>query len=160
MTKPPPGISCWQKESSIEDLEAQIVGDEDTPYGGGIFNLSINVPERYPFEPPKVQFQTPIYHPNIDEAGRICLDILKMPPRGAWKPSINISTILMMIQQLMREPNPDDPLMAEISEEFKYNKQQFVKHARERTAKYAKIINSVNKENYKSNLQAAKRRKT
>lgn len=36
---------------------------------------------RYPFEPPKIRFLTPIYHPNIDNAGRICLDALKLPPK-------------------------------------------------------------------------------
>jgi ubiquitin-conjugating enzyme E2 T len=37
-----------------------------------------------------------------------------MPPKGSWKPSINLSTILTSIQLLMDEPNPDDGLMADI----------------------------------------------
>ena len=65
-------------------------------------------------EPPKIRFLTPIYHPNIDTAGRICLDSLKMPPKGAWKPALNVCTLLTTIQLLMTEPNPDDPLMTEI----------------------------------------------
>ncbi|XP_041278609.1 ubiquitin-conjugating enzyme E2 T isoform X2 [Onychostruthus taczanowskii] len=112
-TEPPPGITCWQN-GQLDDLRAQILGGVDTPYEKGIFNLEIIVPERYPFEPPKIRFLTPIYHPNIDSAGRICLDVLKLPPKGAWRPSLNISTLLTSIQLLMAEPNPDDPLMANI----------------------------------------------
>ncbi|KAM8755346.1 ubiquitin-conjugating enzyme E2 T isoform 1-T1 [Acanthopagrus schlegelii] len=113
-TEPPPGITCWQAEERIDDLRAQIMGGTDTPYDGGLFSLEIKVPERYPFEPPKIRFLTPIYHPNIDNSGRICHDALKLPPKGAWKPSLNISTVLTSIQLLMAEPNPDDPLMADI----------------------------------------------
>ena len=64
---PPPGISCWQKsESNSLELEASITGPEDTPYENGVFTLNICIPDRYPFEPPNVTFQTKIYHPNID----------------------------------------------------------------------------------------------
>ncbi|XP_051664754.1 ubiquitin-conjugating enzyme E2 T isoform X2 [Manacus candei] len=115
--EPPPGISCWHSGHGTGELRAQILGGADTPYEKGIFNLEIIVPERYPFEPPKIRFLTPIYHPNIDSAGRICLDVLKLPPKGAWRPSLSISTLLSSIQLLMAEPNPDDPLMADIAPE-------------------------------------------
>ncbi|MEE6493095.1 hypothetical protein FKM82_016732 [Ascaphus truei] len=81
--EPPPGVTCWQHDSQMNDLRAQVVGGSGSPYEGGIFTLEIVVPERYPFEPPKIRFLTPIYHPNIDSEGRICLDILKMPPKSS-----------------------------------------------------------------------------
>ena len=34
--------------------------------------------------------------------------------QGAWRPSLSIATVLASIQLLMAEPNPDDPLMADI----------------------------------------------
>nr|KAF6395681.1 ubiquitin conjugating enzyme E2 T [Rousettus aegyptiacus] len=115
-TEPPPGITCWQ-DAHTDDLRAQILGGADTPYEKGVFKLEVVIPERYPFEPPQIRFLTPIYHPNIDSAGRICLDILKLPPKGAWRPSLSIATVLTSIQLLMSEPNPDDPLVADVADE-------------------------------------------
>lgn len=137
-TEPPPGITCWQDTDRMGDLRAQIIGGANTPYEKGVFTLEVSVPERYPFEPPQVRFLTPIYHPNIDSAGRICLDILKLPPKGAWRPSLSIATVLASIQLLMAEPNPDDPLMADISSEFKYNRPAFLSHARQWTERHAR----------------------
>lgn len=134
----------------MDDLRAQILGGINTPYEKGVFKLEVIVPERYPFEPPQIRFLTPIYHPNIDSAGRICLDVLKLPPKGAWRPSLNISTVLTSIQLLMSEPNPDDPLMADISAEFKYNKPVFLKNARQWTEKHAR--QKVDEEEVPDNL--------
>ncbi|XP_035014494.1 ubiquitin-conjugating enzyme E2 T [Hippoglossus stenolepis] len=150
-TEPPPGITCWQTEERMDDLRAQIVGGTETPYEGGLFSLEIKVPDRYPFEPPKIRFLTPIYHPNIDNSGRICHDALKLPPKGAWRPSLNISTVLSSIQLLMAEPNPDDPLMADISSEFKYNKQLFMETARKWTKEHAVQKNTEVQEGNKEN---------
>ena len=65
---PPPGISCWSKSesSALDELEASMIGPQDTPYENGLFRLNIRIPDRYPFEPPQITFQTKIYHPNID----------------------------------------------------------------------------------------------
>ncbi|XP_008800892.2 probable ubiquitin-conjugating enzyme E2 37 isoform X1 [Phoenix dactylifera] len=143
-TDPPPGVSLPQisanenlSSSSLSSFEARIEGPEGTVYSKGVFTLKIQIPERYPFQPPNVTFVTPIYHPNIDNGGRICLDILNLPPKGAWQPSLNISTVLTSIGLLLSEPNPDDGLMAETSREYKYNRQAFDQKARFWAEKYA-----------------------
>ena len=137
---PPPGCSAWAAGDSVHELEAVIQGADDTPYAKGCFRLRITVPQRYPFEPPKVHFVTPIYHPNIDSAGRICLDILNMPDgngKGAWKPSLNLKTVLLSIRLLMAEPNPDDGLMVDITQEYIHNRALFERTAVERTRLHA-----------------------
>ncbi|KAL6842516.1 hypothetical protein ACP4OV_027360 [Aristida adscensionis] len=142
LNDPPHGVSLNLSEdentlSSLSSIEARIEGPEGTVYAKGVFTLRIQIPERYPFQPPNVTFVTPIYHPNIDNGGRICLDILNLPPKGAWQPSLNIATVLTSIGLLLSEPNPDDGLMAEISREYKYNRQVFDTNARSWTDKYA-----------------------
>ncbi|XP_021903281.1 uncharacterized protein LOC110818646 isoform X2 [Carica papaya] len=129
---------------SLHVVFTEIEGPEGTVYANGIFNIKIQIPERYPFQPPIVTFATPIYHPNIDNGGRICLDILNLPPKGAWQPSLNISTVLTSIGLLLSEPNPDDGLMCEASKEYKYNRQVFDQKARSMTEKYAKAGTSGN----------------
>ncbi|XP_047322802.1 probable ubiquitin-conjugating enzyme E2 37 [Impatiens glandulifera] len=145
ITDPPPGASFPLLSSSssaaaapsLTSIDAQIQGPEGTVYEKGLFKLQIRIPERYPFQPPIVTFLTPIYHPNIDGGGRICLDILNLPPKGAWQPSLNISTVLTSIGLLLSEPNPDDGLMCDASREYKYNKHIFDQKARDMTQKHA-----------------------
>lgn len=35
--------------------------------------ICTQIPKRYPFEPPHIKFATPIYHPNVDSAGKRAL---------------------------------------------------------------------------------------
>ncbi len=119
-TDPGPGISCYMvSDDNMLNLEAQIAGPSGSPYEAGTFRLSVQIPERYPLEPPRVRFMTPIYHPNIDSDGRICLDTLKVQPQGCWSPSININTLLLTIRLLIANPNADDGLVPDITEEYR-----------------------------------------
>merc|ERR1712022_50224 len=109
------------------------MGPADSPYAGGVFFLTIHFPTDYPFKPPKVSFNTRIYHPNIDSNGSICLDILK----DQWSPALTISKVLLSVCSLLTDPNPDDPLVPEIAHVFKTNQPLYENTAREWTGKYA-----------------------
>jgi ubiquitin-conjugating enzyme E2 D/E len=110
-----------------------IYGPADSPYAGGFFKLKIQFPVDYPFKPPHVQFTTKIYHPNVNAAGLICLDILKQQ----WSPALTISKVLLSIASLMNDPNPDDPLVPDIATLYKTNKAQYEHEARAWTLRYA-----------------------
>ena len=113
--------------------EGVIMGPADSPYTGGVFKLNIQFPVDYPFKPPHLQFTTKIYHPNINAAGLICLDILK----GQWSPALTISKVLLSITSLLTDPNPNDPLVPEIATLYKRDKAAYEIEARTWTQRYA-----------------------
>ena len=61
-------------EGNLRKLRGTIQGPEGSPYEGGVFIVNIDIPKQYPFEPPKMKFETKIWHPNISsQTGAICL---------------------------------------------------------------------------------------
>ncbi|KAI9220959.1 ubiquitin-conjugating enzyme/RWD-like protein, partial [Blastocladiella britannica] len=109
-----------------------------TPYADGKFNLECCLSRDYPFVPPLVRFTTRIHHPNIDEQGRICIEILKEGTApGRWKATSNLRMALAQIRQLLAEPNPDDPLVADTARELKADPALFRRRARAMTLQHA-----------------------
>ncbi|KAK7829423.1 hypothetical protein U0070_007197 [Myodes glareolus] len=92
----------------------------DSAYQGGVFFLTVHFPTDYPFKPPKIAFTTKIYHPNINSNGSICLDIL----RSQWSPALTVSKVLLSICSLLCDPNPDDPLVPDIAQIYKSDKEK------------------------------------
>lgn len=90
-------------------------------YKGGTFHFQISVPAQYPHEPPKALCLTKIFHPNIDEEGKVCLNIL----RADWKPVLTIKAVFYGLELLFIEPNPDDPLNKEAAKLLKEDKRGF-----------------------------------
>jgi ubiquitin-conjugating enzyme E2 D/E len=113
---------------------ATIQGPKDSPYEGGTFDVTIDIPEKYPFNPPKVKFVTKIYHPNINFSGDICLDIL----RDNWAAGLTIQKTLLSIMSLLDSPNPDDPLVPEIARIYLESKEKYNSIAKQWTTEFAK----------------------
>ncbi|KAH9869298.1 Ubiquitin-conjugating enzyme E2 1 [Plenodomus lingam] len=130
---PPSSCSAGPIGDDLFHWQATIMGPSDSPYSGGVFFLAIHFPTDYPFKPPKVNFTTRIYHPNINSNGSICLDIL----RDQWSPALTISKVLLSICSMLTDPNPDDPLVPEIAHVYKTDRSRYESTAREWTRKYA-----------------------
>ncbi|CAD8148813.1 unnamed protein product [Paramecium pentaurelia] len=142
------GISILLVDQNITHWKGFINGPSDTPYGNGYFQVDIVIPPEYPYKPPKMKFDTRIWHPNISsQTGAICLDILK----DEWSPALSIRTALLSLQALLCDPQPDSPQDAVVANQYKTQKDLFVKTAKEWTQNYAsknkqeeKVQNLVN----------------
>ncbi len=132
---PPANCSAGPLSDDMFRWQATLMGPTDTPYEGGVFFLNIDFSQDYPYKPPRIRFDTKIYHPNINSGGGICLDILK----EQWTPALTLAKVLLSICSLLTDPNPDDPLMPKIAYLYKTNIKEYKSRARLWTQKYATI---------------------
>ncbi|XP_076960919.1 ubiquitin-conjugating enzyme E2 27-like [Bidens hawaiensis] len=129
------GISVNPKSDNLINLTGSIPGPIATPYEGGTFIIDIDLPDAYPFEPPRMKFATKVWHPNISsQSGAICLDILK----DQWSPALTLKTALLSIQALLSAPQPDDPQDAVVAQQYLKDYQTFASTARYWTESFAK----------------------
>ncbi|KAL1936668.1 hypothetical protein VTP01DRAFT_802 [Rhizomucor pusillus] len=96
-----------ESDHDLTKWKARLAGLPDTPYEGGVFDLSIQVPHNYPIHPPTIHFTTKICHPNVHfQTGEICLDILKTE----WSPAWTLKSTVLAISLLLSNPEPSSPL--------------------------------------------------
>lgn len=81
------------------------------------------------------KFVPALFHPNVYPSGTICLSILN--EEEGWRPAITIRQILVGIQDLLDEPNPDSPAQSNAYQMFINNKAMYKKKVREEAAKNA-----------------------
>lgn len=115
-------------------IKAYLQGPPDTPYESGLFQLDVNFPTDYPLMPPKINFTTRIWHPNISSVtGAICLDTLSTE----WAPALSVYTCLLSIRSLLAAPEANDPQDAMVANQYINDFTNFVVTARYWTDEFA-----------------------
>ena len=121
------GFKLDLKSDDFTKLKGEIPGPVGTPYEGATFILDIDIPNNYPFDPPKIVFVTKVWHPNINsETGEICLDILK----NQWVAVMTLRTVFLSIQSLLSAAEPNDALNGFAAKQFHRSQELFSRTAR------------------------------
>eukprot|EP01105_Mastigella_eilhardi_P006574 TRINITY_DN18106_c0_g1_i1.p2 TRINITY_DN18106_c0_g1~~TRINITY_DN18106_c0_g1_i1.p2 ORF type:complete len:171 (+),score=48.55 TRINITY_DN18106_c0_g1_i1:22-534(+) len=118
-----PGIAAFPEPGNLCCWKASVTGVKGTPYEALTFRLTLRFPADYPFTAPTVTFDTPCFHPNVDAAGNICLDILK----DKWSAVYNVGTVLLSVQSLLGDPNPDSPLNETAARLWRGDREEYAK---------------------------------
>ncbi|KAL9062367.1 MAG: hypothetical protein Q9157_008984 [Trypethelium eluteriae] len=95
----------------VQEFYVRFKGPEETPFSGGLWKIHVELPDQYPYKSPSIGFVNRIFHPNIDElSGSVCLDVINQ----TWSPMYDMINIFeVFLPQLLRYPNPTDPLNGE-----------------------------------------------
>ena len=152
------GITVGLKdENSYYNWRFTLISPKDTPYKGGLFFLNAHFPSDYPNSPPEVNFETPIYHMNVnpyapkeregESLGHVRISIL-----NCWKPQYNMKEVFLNIGSLFYMVNLNRAYGKEIVKEYEEEPEIYYEKAKYFTKKYAyyntkaKIKNDENKD--------------
>ena len=108
--------------TDLSQINTIIIGPKNTSFQGGFFWIKLEPSAKYPFEPPKGTFMSPVQklrvHPNLYCEGKICLSILGTWSGPSWTSLLNFSSIILSIQSILCEnPITNEPGCEKYSKE-------------------------------------------
>lgn len=131
-----PIMNCTIKpleESGPFDWQISIDGPESSYYGNATYLISYTIDNNYPTSVPKIQFDTKIYHPNIDIYGNITID---------WETqkvgtTLDIKIVLEKIKDLLIKPDEEKTISHEILKKLQNRVEDYKQNVRSFIEKYA-----------------------
>ncbi|KAA3672046.1 ubiquitin-conjugating enzyme E2 F [Paragonimus westermani] len=110
-------------------------------WASGTFLFEVIVPEGYNHMPPLVHCSTRIWHPNIDEEGRVCLSLLRQSSldSSGWAPTRRLLDVVWGIESLFTDLcDFNDALNTAAAEQFQRSPDEFYSTARNYIYEYAR----------------------
>ncbi|KAL9623554.1 MAG: hypothetical protein Q9160_002235 [Pyrenula sp. 1 TL-2023] len=152
-----PGLSCGLVDNNVFAWDVMLmISDDCRFYGGGNFRAVLRFPPEYPHLPPKMKFETPIFHPNskipsietwtqgadvhaVYENGEVCISILHPPEEDRygyesaserWSPVQTPETILLSVISMLSSPNDESPANVEAARLWREDTKEFRRRTR------------------------------
>jgi len=106
------------------ELRGSFEGPPNTAYAGGRFKMKVRLPLSFPMKPPRIYFDTPIYHPLYDHDGEFLIDPSK------WSQKYSIRDVIEYVSSLLYLEKLDFVKLhmggnADIANTWKSNQEQF-----------------------------------
>uniref|UniRef100_A0A7S1FY89 SUMO-conjugating enzyme UBC9 n=1 Tax=Corethron hystrix TaxID=216773 RepID=A0A7S1FY89_9STRA len=121
-------VASGDGSSNMMKWEVGIPGKAGSDWEGGLYKVSMEFSEEYPSKPPKCKFTPPLFHPNVYPSGTICLSILN--EEEGWRPAITLKQMVLGIQDLLDDPNPNSPAQSEAYNLYMRNKAEYSRRVR------------------------------
>lgn len=127
----------WEVECSDDLREWSIVfhGPQasGSPYEDGSWLVKTTLPVEYPFKPPSsIFFISKIFHPNISEAGEVCMGTIN----DDWSPKKTmLNCVIPYVVSILGAPDLNNPMNSDAATMMKNTPKKFAKKVQDQIAR-------------------------
>ena len=135
VSSPPEGIIASPvSESDVFTWRIAMSGPPDSFYEGALLEGILTFPKDYPLSPPKLQFTSPVWHPNVYfPSGKVCISILHAGRDASgyedsserWSPVQSVNSILLSVLSMLADPNDESPANVDAAVMWRQDKDAF-----------------------------------